>query len=395
MVSPTERMRSAAMKELYVDTPKRLDDLCERLRGAASLALDTEFLRERTFYAKLCLLQVATEELVACVDPLALPTLNPLLDIIYDPHVVKVMHASRQDLEILFDLKGDLPRPVYDTQIAATLLGFGDQVSYQTLVRDMLGVELEKGHTRTNWEQRPLDSGQISYAQDDVRYLHEIWHRQRRQLQDKGRLDWLDDDFADLADVRNYDRLAEEAWRRIRGIRVLKGVQLAVLAELATWREHRAREFDRPRKWVLRDDVLIDLARHMPATMEELARIRGLDARTRHKLGNDIIRAIERAGSLDEADWPSLGFRFTPTAAEEALIDAMMAVVRQCGINNGISPAALSSRRDLEQLVSGTGEQLVMHGWRRRMVGQHLREFLDGELGLRVRNRALELQRNP
>ncbi len=380
------------MKELYVDTPKRLEDLCERLRGAASLALDTEFLRERTFYAKLCLLQIATEELVACVDPLALPNLNPLLEIIYDPGVVKVMHASRQDLEIFFDLKGELPMPVYDTQIAATLLGFGDQVSYQTLVRDTLGVELEKGHTRTNWEQRPLDSGQISYAQDDVRYLHEIWHRQRRQLQDKGRIDWLDDDFADLTDVRNYDRMAEEAWRRIRGIRVLKGIQLAALMELATWREHRAREFDRPRKWVLRDDVLIDLARHLPGNLEELAKIRGLDTRTRQRLGSDILRALERARKMDPAAWPSLGFRFTPTAAEEALIDAMMAVVRQCGISNGISPAALSSRRDLEQLISGKGDQPVLHGWRGRMVGQHLVNFLDGRLELKVRNRILELQ---
>ncbi len=383
------------MKEFYVDTPKRLDDLCERLRGAASLALDTEFLRERTFYAKLCLLQVATEELVACVDPLALPTLNPLLDIIYDPNVVKVMHAARQDLEIFFDLKGELPRPVYDTQIAATLLGFGDQVSYQTLVRDMLGVELEKGHTRTNWEQRPLDSGQISYAQDDVRYLHEIWHRQRRQLIDKGRVDWLDDDFADLADSRNYDRPAEEAWRRIRGIRVLKGVQLAALQELATWREHRAREFDRPRKWVLRDDVLIDLARHMPADVDELAKIRGLDARTRQRVGSDIVHALDRVRSMSQSAWPSLGFRFTPTPSEEAMVDAMMAVVRQCGISNGISPAALASRRDLEQLISGKDDQLVMHGWRGRMVGERLREFLAGQLGLRVRDGHVEFQRDP
>lgn len=382
------------MKEFYVDTPKRLDDLCDRLRGAASLAMDTEFLRERTFYAKLCLLQVATEELVACIDPLALPTLNPLLEIIYDPNVVKVMHAARQDIEILFDLKGELPKPVYDTQIAATLLGFGDQVSYQTLVRDMLGVELEKGHTRTNWEQRPLDSGQISYAQDDVRHLHEIWHRQRSQLLDKGRLNWLDDDFADLTDARNYDRPAEESWRRIRGIRVLKGIQLAALQELATWREHRAREFDRPRKWVLRDDVIIDLARHMPTNVDDLAKIRGLDSRTRQRVGNDIVRALDRVRAMRESEWPSLGFRFAPTPSEEALIDAMMAVVRQCGISNGISPAALASRRDLEQLISGKDDQLVMHGWRGRMVGERLREFLDGRLGIRVRAGGLEFERN-
>lgn len=381
------------MKEFYVDTPKRLEDLCERLRGTASLALDTEFLRERTFYAKLCLLQVATEELVACVDPLALPTLNPLLDIIYDPNVVKVMHAARQDLEIFFDLRGKLPRPVYDTQIAATLLGFGDQVSYQTLVRDMLGVELEKGHTRTNWEQRPLDSGQILYAQDDVRYLHEVWHRQTRQLQDKGRESWLDDDFADLTDEKYYDKPAEDSWHRIRGIRVLKGVQLAALKEMATWREHRAREYNRPRKWVLRDDVIIDIARHMPTELDELAKIRGLEARTRQRVGNDIVQAMRRVRALPQAEWPSLGFRFAPTPTQDALVDAMMAIMRQCGIDNGISPAALGSRRDLEQLLTGKGEQSIMVGWRGRLVGTPLRDFLNGEIALRVRRDALQLDR--
>lgn len=380
------------MKEFYVDTPEQLDDLCERLRGAASIALDTEFLRERTFYAQLCLLQIASEELVACVDPLALPTLAPLLEIIYDEKVLKIMHAGRQDLEILFDLRGKLSRPVFDTQIAATLLGLGDQVSYQTLVRDVLGVELEKNHTRTNWQQRPLDSGQIRYALDDVRYLHEVWHRQTRQLEDKGRLGWLDDDFADLTDIANYDKVAEDAWLRIRGIRVLKGIQLAVVRELAAWREHHAREHDRPRKWVLGDDVLIDLARLMPTDMEALQRVRGLDVRTLRRIGPDIVNAIQRARKLPETEWPSLGLRFTPTPSEEALIDAMMAIVRQAGINNGISAAALASRRDLEQMIADKSDHSMLHGWRGRLVGRHLQEFLNGQLQLHMDQGVLHIK---
>ncbi len=380
------------MKEFYVDTPEQLDRLCERLRGAASLALDTEFLRERTFYAQLCLLQIASEEVVACVDPLALPTLGPLLDIIYDERILKIMHAGRQDLEILFDLRGKVARPVFDTQIAATLLGLGDQVSYQTLVRDVLGVELEKTHTRTNWQQRPLDSGQIRYAQDDVRYLHEVWHRQMRQLEDKGRLGWLDDDFADLTDLRNYDKVAEDAWLRIRGIRVLKGVQLAVVRELAAWREHRAREFDRPRKWVLGDDVLIDLARHLPADVDALHNVRGLDPRTLRRVGPDIINAIQRVQKLPESEWPSLGLRFTPTQSEEALVDALMAIVRQAGISNGISPAALASRRDLEQMVAGKDDHSIMYGWRGRLIGQHLKAFLNGKVELHMEQGVLNIK---
>ncbi len=380
------------MKEFYVDTPEQLDDLCERLRGAASLALDTEFLRERTFYAQLCLLQIASEELVACVDPLALPTLEPLLEIIFDPRVLKIMHAGRQDLEILFDLRGKLSRPVFDTQIAATLLGLGDQVSYQTLVRDVLGVELEKTHTRTNWQQRPLDSGQLRYAQDDVRYLHEVWHRQTRQLEDKGRHGWLDDDFAALTDIANYDKVAEDAWLRIRGIRVLKGVQLAVVRELAAWREHRAREYDRPRKWILGDDVLIDLARHLPPDMDALHRVRGLDPRTLRSVGPDIINVIQRVQKLPQSEWPSLGLRFTPTPSEEALIDAMMAIVRQAGISNGISPAALASRRDLEQMIAGKNDHAILHGWRGRLVGQHLQAFLQGEIELHMDQGVLRIK---
>ncbi len=372
------------MKEFYVNTPEQLDDLCERLRGAASLALDTEFLRERTFYAQLCLLQIASEELVACVDPLALPTLDPLLEIIYDARVLKIMHAGRQDLEILFDLRGKLARPVFDTQIAATLLGLGDHVSYQTLVRDVLGVDLEKTHTRTNWQQRPLDSGQIRYAQDDVRYLHEVWRRQMRQLEDKGRLGWLDDDFADLTDIAHYDKAMDQAWLRIRGIRVLKGVQLAVVRELAIWREQRARADDRPRKWVLSDDVLIDFARHLPLDMEALQRVRGLDPRALRRVGPDIINVIQRAQQLPESQWPSLGLRFTPTPSEEALVDAMMAIVRQAGIGNGISPAALASRRDLEQMIAGKGDHSILHGWRGRLVGQHLQAFLNGQIELHM-----------
>jgi len=380
------------MKEFYVNTPEQLDDLCERLRGTASLALDTEFLRERTFYAQLCLLQIASEELVACVDPLALPTLDPLLEIIYDERVLKIMHAGRQDLEILFDLRGKLAQPVFDTQIAATLLGLGDQVSYQTLVRDVLGVELEKTHTRTNWQQRPLDSGQVRYAQDDVRYLHEVWHRQMRQLEDKGRIGWLDDDFADLTAIGNYDKSAEEAWLRIRGIRVLKGVQLAVVRELAAWREHRAREYDRPRKWILGDDVLIDLARHMPVDMDALHRVRGLDPRILRSVGSDIISVIQRAQKCPESEWPSLGLRFTPTPSEEALIDAMMAIVRQSGISNGISPAALASRRDLEQMIAGKDDHAILSGWRGRLVGQHLQAFLKGQIELHMDQGKLHVQ---
>lgn len=377
------------MKELYVDSPELLEELCDRLRGAAAIALDTEFMREKTYFAQLALLQICNGEVIACVDPLALKDLQPLMDIIYDRDIQKVMHASRQDLEIFFDLNGDLPGPMFDTQIAATLLGYGDQVSYATLVRDMLGVELEKIHTRTNWTQRPLDRGQIVYAQDDVRYLLPIWQRQIRQLGDMGRSDWLDDDFEQLTNPQHYTREPQEAWLRIRGIRVLKGLQLAGLQELAAWREFRAREQDKPRKWVLRDDVLVDLARRMPETVQDLRSMRGLEPHVIKRLGDEVLQVISRVRTIPEAEWPILGFRFTPTPAQEALIDAMMAIVRQCGIENSVSPSALATRRELEQLVAGKIDVDLLHGWRGRLVGKELKAFLQGERSIQVRNRQL------
>ncbi len=379
------------MKEYFVDTPEKLDELCDRLQGAAAIALDTEFMRERTYYAQLSLLQICNGELIACVDPLALPDLTPLMDVIYDPQIQKVMHAGRQDLEIFFDLRADLPRPVFDTQVGATLLGYGDQVSYATLVRDMLGVELEKIHTRTNWSQRPLDSGQIIYAQDDVRYLLPIWQRQLRQLADLGRSDWLEEDFTDLTDRRHYTREPREAWRRIRGIRVLKGMQLAALRELAAWREDRAREMDKPRKWVLPDDVLVDIARRMPENEEVLRKMRGLEPQMLKRLGGEILGQVTKTRGLPEADWPTLGYRFTPTPAQEALIDAMMAMVRQCGLQNSVSPSALASRRDLEQLIAGKSEQPLLHGWRGKLVGRSLQAFLRGEVEIKVVQQTLSI----
>jgi len=174
------------MKEIFVDTPEALAALCDSLRGCEALALDTEFLREKTYYTQLCLLQIASDELIACVDPLALETIDPLLDIFYDPQVTLVMHSARQDLEIFFDLRGGLPGPVFDTQVAATLLGYGDQIGYANLVREFTGVELDKQHTRTDWSRRPLGEGQLRYAADDVRYLLDIYREQRRRLRAQG-----------------------------------------------------------------------------------------------------------------------------------------------------------------------------------------------------------------
>ncbi len=377
--------------ELMIDTEAGLAELCERLRGQPVLALDTEFLREKTYYAQLCLIQVAAEDVVACVDPLAVD-LDPLLDIIYDPQVVKVMHSARQDLEILFDLRGELPKPLFDTQIAATLLGFGDQVGYANLVQQMLGVELDKMHTRTDWSQRPLEADQLRYAADDVRYLFTIYHQQVETLAAKGRSQWLDEDFVRLTDVDAYAPAEQDLWKRVRGSQKLKGAQLAVLRDLAQWREQRARDSNRPRRWMLKDEVMVDLARRRPTDLAGLEKIRGLEGSIIRRHGEALLTLMAEAQKSDPDSWPSRPASKRLTPAQDALVDVLMAVLRSHGAAQDVSPTLLAGRKELEALVRGETDRSVLHGWRGELVGHALQSVLRGESVLRVTDGQLRIE---
>ncbi len=379
------------MQDYYVDSPRQLSELCECLRGSRWIALDCEFMREKTYYAQLCLLQLATEDVVACVDPLALADMSPLLDILYDPAVTKVLHSSRQDLEIFYDLRGDLPRPVFDTQVAAALLGYGDQVGYSGLVQGMLGVQLDKSQTRTDWSIRPLTPEQLQYAVDDVRYLGKIYAVQRAELEQRGRLTWLEADFSELVDVRLYSNPPEQAWRRVRQAHSLKGVQLAVLRALAAWREQRARSSDRPRKWIVSDDVLLELARRMPGNADTLARVRGLEPGLLKQHGAEIVSITQAARELPQEAWPALEAPSRLTSAQEALTDALMAMVRLRGAQNATSTASLVTRKELERLVLGERDLPILHGWRGALVGQDLLALLQGESMLKVQQGKLDI----
>ena len=236
----------------YIDSAPELARFCLQLSGADWFALDTEFLREKTYYPKLCLLQVATPDSVACIDPLALDTLDPILDLVFDPGITKVMHSARQDMEIFYHLRGAAPGPVFDTQVAALLLGYPDQIGYGNLVSEVLNVRLEKLHTRADWSIRPLTQDQVSYAADDVIYLVDVYLNLRNRLVERGRLEWLDEDFARLSSDALYSNPPEDAWLRVKGGNRLKGAALAVLQALAGWRETLAQQRDRPRGWILR-----------------------------------------------------------------------------------------------------------------------------------------------
>jgi len=303
------------MTDLYLIDQSAFADFCAGLRGAAWLALDTEFIRESTYYPQLCLIQMADPAgSIACIDPLALPSLDPLLDLLYDPAITKVLHAAHQDLEIFFHRFGAVPAPIFDTQRAAQVLGQGPQLGYAALVQQTLGVDLAKSHTRADWQRRPLLPEWLVYAADDVRYLPELYRWQQAALVAGGGLAALTEACAALTDPARYRPAPLESWQRVRQHQRLRGVQLAVLRALAAWREEQAIAHDRPRRWILDDAALVELARRLPETAAELHRIPGLPPTTRQRQGETLLGHIAIARLEPPEQWPTLPHRPPPGA---------------------------------------------------------------------------------
>ena len=375
----------------YIDTPDALRLFSEQISGADWIALDTEFLREKTYYPKLCLIQIATTEVVACIDPIALDDLSPLLDVIFDARITKVMHAARQDMEILFNIQGSVPVPVFDTQIAALLLGYPDQIGYGNLVKETLGVSLEKKHTRADWSLRPLSKDQIQYAADDVVYLVDVYQQLLEKLNGLGRLDWLSGDFERLTSTDLYLNDPEKAWLKVKGGKRLKGTSLSVLQVFAAWREKTAQQKNIPKGWLMRDDVLIDLARLQPDSISSLGKIRGIGEGLVKRNGEYLLGLIEDAKKKQPEPLADREFRKRLSPSQDALLDVMMAVVRISAENNSLNPAVLATRKHLEKLLVGETDSALMQGWRKKLIGDQLQALLDGEIDLAVRNGELVL----
>jgi ribonuclease D len=377
---------------LYVDSAEQLREFCASLHGAEWVAVDTEFLRDKTYYPKFCLLQIAHGPEVACIDPLALDALDPLEEILFDPAVTKVLHASRQDLEIFHHLWHKIPAPLFDTQIAAPLIGLPDQVSYAGLVAELLGISLSKGHTRTDWSLRPLSEAQLRYAADDVVYLGAAYEALRGRLEALGRLSWLEDDFAALLNPALYETPPEQAWQRLGGAQQLRGKALAAVQALAAWRETQAQTQDIPRNWIIRDEVLLDVARLAPKTPADLKRIRGLEERTTKRHGETLCRIV-----ADSANRPPPLLDSRPRSAkraadQEALLDLLSAVVRLRAAQHTLNPSVLASRKDLEQLLDEPETSRTLKGWRKPMVGEELAALLEGRCRIAVADGRLHIQ---
>ncbi|WP_428633635.1 ribonuclease D, partial [Sedimenticola sp.] len=367
------------MLERHIQTEPQLIELCAELADSPWLALDTEFVREKTYYPQFCLLQISNGHIAASVDPLQIPELGPLLELLYTPDIVKVFHAGRQDLEIFHNLWDKLPTPLFDTQLAASLLGLGDQIGYGNLVEQLLQHTLEKGHSRTDWSRRPLDEAQLRYALDDVIYLGELYLKLKQMLQAEGREGWLQDDFDQLANPDTYSNPPQDAWKRIKGRQQLKGVQLAVLQALAGWREQEAQQANRPKRWILKDEVLTDLARRQPKELAQLEKIRGLEPGTIKRRGELLLKLIADARALPKEQWPRDKRRAARLSAnQEAFTDLLYGCLRLLAEQNNITPAALAGRKEIEALVGGERDLEIMHGWRRVIAGNQLLQILEG-----------------
>jgi ribonuclease D len=374
------------MKIEYIRNVDQLEDLCQRIEHSSWIAIDTEFLREKTYYPKFCLLQLATPAWVACVDPLLLPSLERLFTAIYNPSVIKVFHSCRQDLEIFYQLTNKIPTPIFDTQMAAPLLGYQDHIGYGALVLSLLNKTLHKAHTRADWSHRPLSADEIQYAADDVIYLCAIYQKIVEQLTQFGRLEWLKDDFLSLENPALYQTVPEEAWLKVKGKNKLTGRQLAIIKVVAHWREATAQIENKPKNWLLKDDVLFDLAKLQPETLESLTKIRDISDKVVQQYGQILCELVRNAKKSPAPVLPSpskiIGHKEPQL---EAVIDILFALVRVRAEENSLNPTVLATRGDLENLILDNDEScLLLRGWRFAMVGQELQQLLRGELLIKI-----------
>lgn len=369
---------------VHVDDAQKLAEICAHLAGTRRFALDTEFVGERTYYPKLELIQVASREQVALIDCRAVEDLGPFFEILANRRIQKVLHAAQQDLELFESLTGELPKPVIDTQIASALAGYGAQVGYAQLAEKLLGVGLEKSETLSDWSHRPLSKAQLAYAVDDVRYLLPLYEQLRSRLTELERWEWVKEECTRIENLsRGLTVLPEEAYLRVRGRGSLRPRGLAVLRELAAWREEAARTRNKPRVSIARDEALVELARRAPTVASALRGLRAVRSREIERSAEDVVERVNLALALPKEEWPQPPPAHGPSPAP-GVVELLQAVVRERAEEHSIAASMLATQAELQQLASchmeanGIDELRLMRGWRRSIVGEDLIAVLDG-----------------
>lgn len=377
----------------YITSSHALSEFCAQLKDSPRLALDTEFVGEDSFVPKLELIQVATDATAAIIDFPAVHggrSLEGFWEIVCDPGVQKIVHAGRQDLDLFAVHAGQIPKPFFDTQIAAAMVGYGPQVAYANLVQRVHGAKLDKAHTFTNWSARPLSQSQLAYALEDVTFLLAIHDHLHARLSQFGRLQWVDEEFSRLEGAVGETRREPQArYQRVRGWDTLKPKSAAVLRELAAWREEEARRRNIPRGRVMRDEVLLQLARHPPRSLQDLRGVRGLHGGEVDRHGEALMAVMKAALELPSSAWPEVPRERKPEPESAGLMELLQAVLKARAMEEEIAPTLLGTTADLQALVDARTNHVsldlpLLRGWRRMLVGDLLLQVLNGTLAVKI-----------
>lgn len=376
---------------MLIKNPEMLQELVVDLRSRGSLALDTEFIREKTYRPVLCLIQIATPDETFIVDPFLVGELDGLLELVLDESVEKIVHAGEQDMEIFFAMNRQPPRGIFDTQVAAALAGQGDSISYQRLVDELLGLQIEKGETFTDWGKRPLTQRQVEYALNDVRYLYPLKNELVKRLEKLERLEWLSEELQFYENRSLYERDPEKLYKKIKGAVKLAPAKLVVLRELVAWREAEAERMDWPRGRVISDAALVELARREPATVEDVGLVRTIHPQLVNRSGKEIVSRVARARKVPASEYPPAIRKRAGDTELALVVDLLEVVLRTRAANAQIAPGYLGTRKELLELArqhlrrggdeeSGPERRALplLSGWRKRIVGDALVALLEG-----------------
>ena len=379
-----------------ITTTAELTAFCDRLAKHRVITVDTEFLRETTYYPLLCVVQMASADEAAVIDALAEGIdLKPFFALMADEKVLKVFHAARQDIEIVWHRAGIVPHPIFDTQVAAMVLGYGDSIAYDQLVERVTGHRPDKTHRFTDWSRRPLTDDQMHYALADVTHLRDVFAALDADLKKRGRSDWVSEEMEVLTSPRTYDFHPERAWERLK-TRVRKPKELAVLIEVAAWREQEAQSRDVPRGRILKDDVVGDVATHAPTSLDKLANLRSLPKGfDRSKWGSDIVAAVQRGLARDVATLPKIEKPRGNTNGA-AIVELLKVLLRMTSERHAVASKVIATVDDLEQIAADDNADVgALHGWRRELFGEAALALKQGRMALAIeKGKVVKVERN-
>jgi ribonuclease D len=374
-------------------TTQDLEAACKTLAKSEFITIDTEFLRETTFWPELCLVQMASPDLEVIVDPLADGIdLAPLFELMANTDVIKVFHAARQDIEIIFHLGNLIPQPIFDTQVAAMVCGFGDSVSYDQLVQKVKNIHIDKSSRFTDWSRRPLTEKQLDYALADVTHLRDVYLKLKAELEREGRATWLAEEMAVLEARSTYDLHPDDAWQRLK-MRLKKPQELMVMKNVAAWREREARARNVPRSRVLKDDAIFEIAQQQPKDSEALGRLRTIPKGwERSSAGTAIIDAVNAALAIPKADWPQLQRQNHMPEGSASAVELLKVLLRLTCEKHGVAAKMIANTDDLEKIaVEGENADVqAMHGWRRDLFGNAALKLINGGMALRFVGKKIE-----